>query len=148
LPRRRAAAVLLPLRPRHREVRRGRHELSAPRGSGHDPWNRHPTDRALPLRSVANEASNELNMGSRLPLFPEQASTVAGQVDALYFFLLGFFFFFSILIAALVIFFAVKYRRRSDKEPPPAPPSDNHPLEIAWSVIPLGISMIIFWWGA
>jgi len=87
-------------------------------------------------------------MGSRLPLFPEQASTVAGQVDALYFFLLGIFFFFSILIAALVIFFAVKYRRRSDKEPPPAPPSDNHPLEIAWSVIPLGISMIIFWWGA
>src|SRR5258708_4736065 len=83
-----------------------------------------------------------------LPLFPEQASSLASQVDALYFFLIGISVFFSLLIAGLVIVFAVKYRRRSDAEPPPAPAHEGAALEIVWSVIPLGISMIIFFWGA
>jgi cytochrome c oxidase subunit 2 len=87
-------------------------------------------------------------MGARLPLFPEQASTIAGQVDALYFFLVGVSAFFSILIASLVIIFAVKYRRRSENEAPPKSQTGGKTLEIAWSVIPLFISMIIFWWGA
>src|SRR5216683_2710747 len=82
------------------------------------------------------------------PLFPEQASTVAGQVDALYFFLMAVSVFFSLLIAGLVIFFAIKYRRKSDSEPPPAPATGGTGLEIVWSVIPFGISMIIFGWGA
>ena len=51
-------------------------------------------------------------MGYRLPLFPERASTVAGQVDSLYFFLIGISVFFSLLIAGLVVYFAIKYRRR------------------------------------
>jgi cytochrome c oxidase subunit II len=83
-----------------------------------------------------------------LPLFPEQASSLASQVDALYFFLIGISGFFSLLIAGLVIVFAVKYRRRSESEPAPAPPHEGAALEIVWSVIPLGISMIIFVWGA
>ena len=58
-------------------------------------------------------------MDSRPPLFPEQASTFAPQVDALYFFLIALAVFFSLLIAGLVIYFAVKYRRRSENEPPP-----------------------------
>src|SRR5947208_3521519 len=82
------------------------------------------------------------------PLFPEQGSAIAGQVDALYFFLIGVSLFFSLLIAGLVIYFAVKYRRRSESEPPPAPATGGVALEIVWSVIPLGISMIIFGWGA
>ncbi|SRR5260221_1008635 len=81
-------------------------------------------------------------------LLPEQASTVAGQVDALYFFLIGISVFFSLLIAGLVVFFAVKYRRRSETDPAPAPASGGTALEIVWSVIPLGISMVIFGWGA
>ena len=87
-------------------------------------------------------------MGSRLPLFPEQASSVAGQVDALYFFLIGISVFFGLLIAGLVVYFAIKYRRRSESEPVPEPPQEGLALEIAWSVIPLGIAMIIFVWGA
>ena len=47
-----------------------------------------------------------------LPLFPEQASSIASQVDSLFFFLIGISVFFSLLIAVLVIVFAVKYRRR------------------------------------
>jgi cytochrome c oxidase subunit 2 len=87
-------------------------------------------------------------MGSRLPLFPEQASTFAGQVDALYFFLVGISLFFSLLIAGLVFYFAVKYRRRSEHDPIPKPATGGTTLEIVWSVIPLLISMVIFVWGA
>ena len=50
-------------------------------------------------------------MGYRLPLFPERASSVAGQVDSLYFFLTGVSVFFSLLIAGLVIYFAYSRSR-------------------------------------
>ena len=45
--------------------------------------------------------------------FPSSASTMAGRVDALYFFLLAVSAFFSLLIAGLIVFYAVKYRRRA-----------------------------------
>src|SRR4051794_6383316 len=86
-------------------------------------------------------------MGS-FPLFPERASALAGQTDSLYFFLIAVSVFFSLLIAGLVIFFAVKYRRRSELEPAPEPATGGTTLEIVWSVVPLGITMVIFFWGA
>jgi cytochrome c oxidase subunit 2 len=82
-----------------------------------------------------------------IPLFPAQASTMAPRVDALYFFLLALTAFFSLLIAGLIVFYAVRYHRR-------APNAIGEPvhggliLEIAWSVIPLLITMVIFVWGA
>jgi len=62
-------------------------------------------------------------------LFPEQASTMAGRVDALFFFLIGVAVFFVSLIFFLVVFFAVKYRRRSEDERP-MPITGNLALEI------------------
>jgi hypothetical protein len=41
----------------------------------------------------------EADMWTGTPLFPEQASTMAGRVDNLYFFLLAISIFFSLLIA-------------------------------------------------
>ncbi|MGH7429015.1 MAG: cytochrome c oxidase subunit II [Candidatus Methylomirabilaceae bacterium] len=81
------------------------------------------------------------------PLFPEQASTVAGRVDTLYFFLVAVAVLFSTLIFVLVGYFAVKYRRRSDAEWPRPIPGD-HRLELLWTAVPLGITMIMFGWGA
>src|SRR5437667_448947 len=86
-------------------------------------------------------------MWSGTPLFPERASTMAGRVDALYFFLVAIAAFFSLLIAGLIVYYAVKYRRRA----PDAVGTVVHGgivLEIAWTVIPLLISMVIFVWGA
>ncbi len=86
-------------------------------------------------------------MQSGTPLFPPTASTIAPRVDALYFFLIAITVFFSLLIAGLIVYFAIKYHRRS--------PDDTGEwvhggmgLEIAWSVIPLLITMVIFVWGA
>jgi len=79
--------------------------------------------------------------------FPDQASTVAGDVDALYFFLVAISAFFSILIAALVALFAIRYRRRSESERPAAI-HGSLPLELTWTLIPLGIVLVIFVWSA
>jgi cytochrome c oxidase subunit 2 len=86
-------------------------------------------------------------MFAEIPLYPEQASTHAAQVDALFFFLLAVTGFFTLLIAFLVIYFAVKYRRRSEQDRPP-PPINSLRLEITWTVIPFLISMVMFFWGA
>ena len=86
-------------------------------------------------------------MGPTLPLFPEQASTMAPRVDALYFYLLAVSAFFSLVIAILVIVFAIRYRRRSQDDLP-RPIEGSTRLEIAWSVIPLGIALTFFFWGA
>jgi len=71
---------------------------------------------------------------------------MSGQVDALYIYLLLVAGVMTALIFLAVFVFAVKYRRR--------PGVDAHqiegstPLEIAWSVIPFGIMLTFFIWGA
>ena len=81
-----------------------------------------------------------------LRLVPEQASTVAGQVDALFLFLVAITVFFTGLIFLLVVVFALKYRRRSDDERPKAI-HGSLVLEAFWTVVPLGIALVIFVWG-
>jgi cytochrome c oxidase subunit 2 len=86
-------------------------------------------------------------MWTGTPLFPQQASTMATRVDALYFFLVALATFFSLLIAGLIVYYAVKYRRRS----PDAVGVSIHGgllLEVTWTVVPLIITMVIFVWGA
>jgi cytochrome c oxidase subunit 2 len=86
-------------------------------------------------------------MWSGTPLFPEAASTIAGRVDALYFFLLALSAFFSLLIAGLIVFFAVRFHRRRP-DAVGAQIEGGTVLEITWTVVPLLISMVIFVWGA
>jgi cytochrome c oxidase subunit 2 len=81
------------------------------------------------------------------PLFPNAASTMAGRVDALYFFLVALSAFFSILIASLVIYFAIRYRRRAPGEVGTAF-HGGMTLEVVWTVIPLCIVLVIFVWSA
>ena len=83
----------------------------------------------------------------RFQLHPDSASTFSGEVDALYLFLVGLTVFFTLLIAGLVTFFAIKYRRRSEDEIPQPFEGALH-LEILWTVIPLGIVLVIFGWSA
>jgi cytochrome c oxidase subunit 2 len=84
---------------------------------------------------------------SWLPLFPTQASTMAAKVDALYFFLLAVSAFFVILIATLIVVFGVRYRRRAHGDVG-AKVIPALSLEIAWTIIPLGLGLVMFAWGA
>jgi cytochrome c oxidase subunit 2 len=86
-------------------------------------------------------------MFENLPFFPEAASTQAGQVDALYFFLVAVSAFFAGLIAILVTVFAVRFRRRRQDEVGAAI-HGSIALELLWTIIPLGIAMVMFVWGA
>jgi len=82
-----------------------------------------------------------------IPLFPERASTIAGEVDALYFFLVGLSVVMSVLIATLVVSFAVKFHRRHADEVG-AQVHGGLVLELAWTFVPFVIAMVIFFWGA
>jgi cytochrome c oxidase subunit II len=86
-------------------------------------------------------------MFTNFPLFPQQASAQAGEVDAIYFFMVAITAFFSILIAALVIFFAIRYRRRHRDEVGHAI-HGSLALELMWTIIPFFIVMVMFAWGA
>ena len=88
-----------------------------------------------------------MNETSKLTLLPESASSIAPQVDALFLVWAAVSLFFSLLIAGLIVYFMARYRRRAPDEvglPERAPIW----LEIAWSVIPLLISLVMFGWGA
>jgi cytochrome c oxidase subunit II len=81
-----------------------------------------------------------------IPFFPHQASTVAGEVDSIYFLWLGVSAFFTVLIAVLIVGFMVRYKRRSENEIG----REVHgalALELAWSGIPLLICLGMFVWG-
>ena len=86
-------------------------------------------------------------MLEQLPFFPTQASAQAGQVDALYFFLLAVSAFFAALIAILLTVFAIRFRRRRQDEVGEAI-HGSIALELLWTIIPLGIALMMFFWGA
>ena len=86
-------------------------------------------------------------MSSLFRIIPEQASTLAPQVDQLYWFIIGVTAFFGILTSVVVVYFAVKYRT-NDPLAVGAPITGSIPLELAWSVIPFLISVVIFAWAA
>src|ERR1700736_1552818 len=81
------------------------------------------------------------------PLVPERASTMAGRVDAIYFFLLAVSVFFSLLIAGLIVYFGIKYRRRREHGIGRVQHGGSL-LEIAWTLVPLFITIVCFVWGA
>jgi cytochrome c oxidase subunit II len=86
-------------------------------------------------------------MFTNFPLFPQQASTQAGQVDAIYVFMVAVTAFFALLIAGLMVFFAIKYRRRNDDEVGVAI-HGSLALELMWTFIPLVVALGMFGWGA
>ena len=86
-------------------------------------------------------------MSPTFPLLPERASAIAGEVDALFFFIVAVTVVFTVGISLAILFFAVKYRRRSEADRP----QEIHGsllLELTWTLIPLGIVVVMFVWGA
>ena len=86
-------------------------------------------------------------MFTNFPFFPQQASEQAAQIDALYFFLVAVCGLFAALIAVLVVVFATKFHRRHDDEVGEVI-HGSLALELLWTIIPLGITMVMFVWGA
>jgi cytochrome c oxidase subunit 2 len=85
-------------------------------------------------------------MSKYLPLWPDQASTMAGQVDALYIYLLLVSGIMTALIFITVTVLAIKYRRIPGRRATPIEGSTF--LEIGWSILPFFVMITFFIWGA
>jgi cytochrome c oxidase subunit 2 len=85
-------------------------------------------------------------MFNNFPLWPDRASALAANIDALYIFLLIVSGLMTALIFVSVVYFAARYRAR------PGVPAEqiegSVPLELTWSIIPLLVFIVIFFWGA
>lgn len=86
-------------------------------------------------------------MNSWIPLFPEQASTFAWQVDGLYFYIAAITVFFTIVVVGAIIVLFIRYRER-EKYVHPSEIEGSTILEVTWSIIPFIIVMTIFVGGA
>jgi cytochrome c oxidase subunit 2 len=86
-------------------------------------------------------------MNPAFPLAPEQASSVAGEVDALFLFILVVTGLFAIGIWIALFYFAIRYRRRSDADRP-AEIHGSLVLELTWTIIPFLLMSAMFVWGA
>jgi cytochrome c oxidase subunit 2 len=84
---------------------------------------------------------NEPNAPATFQL-PEQMSTVAGDVDWLYYFIYWLSVVLFVAIVGAMIYFAIKYRERKGHKAEPT--GHNMPLEVAWTVAPLFILVFLF----
>jgi len=85
-------------------------------------------------------------MLNNFPLWPQQASTMARNVDALYIFLLIVCGMMTLLIFVCLAYFAARFRHRPGVHAEQI--EGSTPLEITWSTIPFLVFMVIFAWGA
>jgi cytochrome c oxidase subunit 2 len=82
-----------------------------------------------------------------VPFFPQEASSEAGHVDALFYTLLVFSAVLGLTLTGLVVGYAVKYRVGS-KADRTGQRSRTMWLEMSWTVASLIIAFIFFGWGA
>jgi cytochrome c oxidase subunit 2 len=74
-----------------------------------------------------------------------QASNIAAYVDRTFFFIVAVCVFFLLLITTCMIYFIIRYSRK--RNPKATNIHGNIPLEIAWTVIPTLIALVMFWYG-
>jgi len=84
---------------------------------------------------------------SQLPIYPEQASNFAPQVDALMLFISGICVFFAAAVTVAIVVFFFKYRRKTPDAVGITIEEDAR-LEALWMIVPLILSMAMFGWGA
>lgn len=83
----------------------------------------------------------------KIPFFPPEASTFAREIDILYLTTWVLTIFFTTLVVILLSVLAYVYRRNS-KADRTHPVHMHHGLELAWSIIPMILGLMIFAWGA
>src|SRR5260370_9854810 len=86
-------------------------------------------------------------MFAQVPLYPEQASTTAERVDALFLFELAVTTAVGVLVTCVILYFVARYRRQPGKSATPRITGWT-PIELAWSIVPFFIFMVMFVWGA
>ncbi len=87
-----------------------------------------------------------------LPLFPDRASTIAGEIDNLYFAWLALSGVVALAVAVLTVWFAIRYRRGSGakRTTDDVVKSEKRMrrIEIVWTVVPILLFLAMFGWSA
>jgi cytochrome c oxidase subunit II len=76
--------------------------------------------------------------------YPELSNFVEG-VDRAFFFIIGTSIFFLVGLTITIIVFVIRYNKK--RHPKPVQMKDNYKLEVAWTVIPLILVLIMFYYG-
>jgi cytochrome c oxidase subunit 2 len=84
---------------------------------------------------------NESNAPATFQL-PEQMSTVAADIDWLYYFIYWLSVVLFVAIVGVMVYWAIKYRERKGHKAEPT--GHNLPLEIAWTIAPLFVLVFLF----
>jgi cytochrome c oxidase subunit 2 len=87
-----------------------------------------------------------VNWMTHFALFPPEASGIAPQVDALYFFLVLISLVGMGIVIALVVGFSILYRK--ERNPEATQIEGSTLMEATWTIIPLALFMVTFVWGA
>ena len=82
-----------------------------------------------------------------IPLFPDQASNFAPEIDWMFWVLTALTIFFSILVFVPILYFAAKYRVGSKADRRNVH-HHNLKLELAWTLIPLAMGLPVFIWAS
>jgi len=96
---------------------------------------------------VVRNKEHTKTVQSDSPLYPDQASNFAPNVDALMIYITAICAFFAVAITAAVIYFFFKYRRK-DPSDVGVPIHGDMRLETAWIAVPLLLALTMFGWGA
>src|SRR3954447_3967731 len=79
-------------------------------------------------------------------LFPPEASKIAPQMDALYFFMVLVSLIGLTIVVLLISTFSVLYRKK--RHPVAVQIEGSTMLEATWTIIPLGLFLVMFVWGS
>jgi cytochrome c oxidase subunit 2 len=79
-------------------------------------------------------------------LFPPEASKIAPQMDALYFFMVLVSLIGLTIVVLLIVAFSILYSK--ERHPVAEQIEGSTLLEATWTIIPLGLFLIMFVWGA
>jgi cytochrome c oxidase subunit 2 len=78
-------------------------------------------------------------------ILPPQGSAYAGDLDTFYMFLVWLSVFFFLLVAGIAFYSVIKFRHKPGDVTPHW--THNNMLEFTWTIIPLMIVIVIFFWG-
>jgi cytochrome c oxidase subunit II len=77
---------------------------------------------------------------------PEAASTLAPEIDSLFYFVYWASLILFIGVVGSIIYFLIRYRRRSPEDRP-EPVMEHKVLEAAWIIVPTILVLVLFNWG-
>jgi len=79
-----------------------------------------------------------------MPFLP-QASSASGSIDQIFLISAAICTAFLLLVTFFIVYFSIRYSR--SRNPEPVDVCDNTPLEVVWTIVPLVLFLVMFYFG-